>query len=294
MIDQAFIDRFRAFDRFYANILNQFDNDFYGDTMTITEARVMTAVYEQQPVSAKAICILLQMNKGQLSLLLKKLEQKKFLQRQTDTTDRRASLITLTPAGLAVQQASTNRVRQGLQTIFQGYSQGDIRQLDQAIRLFQPTYQKASVYQVKVADLQGLGDVAVLQSQMRPAAELPQFYQQLAAMAKQPDDLQIWRGTVNDEPSGTIVLARTDAKAATIHFWAVRKDQRQHGLGTQLLSAAKAGAQAQNIETLRLLVPNTAQSARNLLVQQGFTLETNQNETTNTRHLEQWKGQIKV
>ena len=74
MQHSEFLTPFRRFNRFYANLLACFAGTFYNEALTMTEANVLTEIQQNPHITAQQISQTLSLNKGQLSVVLKKLE----------------------------------------------------------------------------------------------------------------------------------------------------------------------------------------------------------------------------
>ena len=74
--------------------------------LTYTQYIVLLVLWERDGLSVSALGDRLQLDNGTLSPLLKKLEQAGYLRRQRSRQDERVVVLTLTPAGRALQAAA--------------------------------------------------------------------------------------------------------------------------------------------------------------------------------------------
>jgi DNA-binding MarR family transcriptional regulator len=71
--------------------------------LTHPQYLVMLALWQQAPLSVRALSGLLQLDPGTLSPLLKRLEASGYLRRERDPNDERSLAVTLTPSGRALR-----------------------------------------------------------------------------------------------------------------------------------------------------------------------------------------------
>ena len=79
---QEYIDQIRAFNRFYTKVLGVLNKSYLGSEFGLPEIRVIQDVYLHPNRNAKEISRELNMDKGLLSRILKKLEAKGYIYRE--------------------------------------------------------------------------------------------------------------------------------------------------------------------------------------------------------------------
>lgn len=72
--------------------------------LTYTQYLVMMVLWEEKQIHVKALGEFLYLDSGTLTPVLKKLQQKGYLERARDTRDERVLNVTLTPAGAALRE----------------------------------------------------------------------------------------------------------------------------------------------------------------------------------------------
>lgn len=103
---KAAIDQIREFNRFYTVLLGFLNRNYLDSGYSVTETRILFELKQNGQMSANQIIELLHLDKGYISRLIRNFEQKDMVTRQTNTDDRRALMIQLTPKG----QAETDRL----------------------------------------------------------------------------------------------------------------------------------------------------------------------------------------
>lgn len=99
---QERIDRIRAFNRYYTKILGVLNKRYLGSEFGLPEVRIIQDIFLHPGRSSKNISVELNMDKGLLSRLLKKLEQKGLVCREETEKDGRMGLLNLTENGCEV------------------------------------------------------------------------------------------------------------------------------------------------------------------------------------------------
>lgn len=115
---QEHIDRIRAFNRFYTKILGLLNKSYLGSEFGLPEIRVIQDVYLHPNRNSKEISMELSMDKGLLSRILKKLEQKGYVSRKSMRKDNRIDSITLTTDGYRIYRVLNSAANQSVTDIF--------------------------------------------------------------------------------------------------------------------------------------------------------------------------------
>jgi len=89
----------RRFSRFYTHILGTLNEDLLHSSLSLTEARVLYELANRSQPTASEIASLLNLDLGYLSRILRSFSAAKLIRRIPSKSDRRQSLISLTPAG---------------------------------------------------------------------------------------------------------------------------------------------------------------------------------------------------
>ena len=101
MMNKIFIDQIRAFNRFYTVILGLLDNHILESNFSLAEVRILYELYHSSGITAKEIMVMIDMDKGQLSRILKKLERQKLVTRKPSAEDGRAAILSLSKKGVS-------------------------------------------------------------------------------------------------------------------------------------------------------------------------------------------------
>lgn len=124
---QEYIDYIRAFNRFYTQVLGVLNKSYLGSEFGLPEIRVIQDVYLHPNRNAKDISIGLNMDKGLLSRILKKLEIKGHIYREKVVKDSRMEWIRLTKKGEEVYHSLDVAANQSVKDIFAGLDDNQLQ-----------------------------------------------------------------------------------------------------------------------------------------------------------------------
>lgn len=96
---QQFINEIRAFNRFYTHVIGLVNDHILDSEYSLPEARVLFELYHHPGLTASDLIAMLDMDKGYLSRMLRRFEEKRLVSRVAAETDRRVVTLTLTVKG---------------------------------------------------------------------------------------------------------------------------------------------------------------------------------------------------
>ncbi|MDR6940928.1 MarR family winged helix-turn-helix transcriptional regulator [Mucilaginibacter pocheonensis] len=109
------IQKIRAFNRFYTDLIGLLDNQLLHSDYSLAEARIFYEIVMGKSISASDIIAKLNIDKGYLSRILKKFEKQGLLCKEPSKSDARIAYLSLTAAGLQVfkglDRASDEQIR---------------------------------------------------------------------------------------------------------------------------------------------------------------------------------------
>ncbi len=98
-MNEAIIKKIRQFNRYYTVWLNVMNKGYLGTSFSWPESRVIFEIYSNQGINATELCEHLNMDKGYVSRILAKLEEKGFLSRKLVSGSKGIKKLYLTNAG---------------------------------------------------------------------------------------------------------------------------------------------------------------------------------------------------
>ena len=99
MLYQEMIDKIRAFNRFYTNIIGLLDQHFLDSPFSLTEGRVLYEICNTEDCSAKKIRERIIIDEGYLSRILDNFVQRGLIKKTRSTADGRLRIIVPTDKG---------------------------------------------------------------------------------------------------------------------------------------------------------------------------------------------------
>lgn len=131
------IHHIREFDRFYTRIFRLTDKYHLQTTLTLLEARLLLEIAENGYNTANQLVQVLRVDKGYLSRILKRLEERGLLAQTPAELDRRSKILSLTDAGneqlAIINQRSDDQVR----SLFTNLTSSETKQVISAMQFIE-------------------------------------------------------------------------------------------------------------------------------------------------------------
>jgi len=122
---QKLIPEIRAFNRWYTELIGLLDQHLLDSAWSLAEARLIYEIHAGQPIQASQLIGRLQIDKGYLSRLLRKLEKEKVITKRKSPGDARAFLLSLTERGMrefaALNSASDEQIGRMLRPLTEAH-----------------------------------------------------------------------------------------------------------------------------------------------------------------------------
>ena len=275
MQHSEFLTPFRRFNRFYANLLARFAGTFYNEALTMTEANVLTEIQQNPHITAQQISQTLSLNKGQLSVVLKKLEHAGLIQKLPSKQDKRAFELVLTEQGKAAFMAQLEQTDTMLLQELQAFSEAQIGLLAEAANQFERLYTQNNDVEIVAGDWRDVGFIADLHcrvyAQMGWRADLqPYVLDALSEFVRNGCQGKIWIAKVNGQRVGTVSLVQKDADEWQLRWFVLDSRYQGLGLGKKLMAALMDFVHSQGIKRVVLSTVQELAAARALYAQFGF------------------------
>jgi len=301
-VAKADVKAVRAFNRFYTQrigVLKRYlDTDF-----TLTEVRVLYELAHRPPLAARDLVRDLEIDAGYLSRMLRRFEDRGWVERETAPHDGRQQLLRLTEAGYAtfgpLQQKSRDETAALLATVPREARPRLISALDTVHRLLDPPAGRER--RVVLRDPQP-GDMGwVVQAHGELYAREYGFdwtFEALVAdiVAKfvhdfDPEREKAWIAEVDGERAGSVFLVRKSATVAKLRLLILRPEARGLGLGGRLTDECIAFAKAAGYRKLVLWTQSNLTAARAIYASRGFVLKDSEPNDAFGQHLvsETWE-----
>ena len=127
-------DRVRRFNRFYTRFLGLLNETLLETRVSLTEARVIYEIHQTPRCKASDLIKVLDIDRGYLSRILRRLESRGFIRKESDLKDRRVRTLTSTDQGYRLWQELNNKASDQIEGILNTLSEEDrstlIRSMD--------------------------------------------------------------------------------------------------------------------------------------------------------------------
>ncbi|HYE40007.1 MAG TPA: bifunctional helix-turn-helix transcriptional regulator/GNAT family N-acetyltransferase, partial [Ramlibacter sp.] len=263
----------RAFNRFYTQrigILKRYlDTDF-----TLTEVRVLYELAHRPPLAARDLVRDLELDAGYVSRILRRFEEKGWLQREPAPHDARQSLLRLTEAGYAafapLQQKSRDETAALLAGVAPAARPQLIRSLEAVHRLLEPRAPAGREVLLRDPRPGDIGWIVQVHGELyaREFGYDASFEALVAGIAAKflrdfdPAWEKAWIAEVDGERAGCVVLVRRSATVAQLRLLLLTPEARGLGLGGRLTDACIAFARGKGYRKIVLWTQSHLAAAR--------------------------------
>jgi DNA-binding MarR family transcriptional regulator/GNAT superfamily N-acetyltransferase len=283
-VSKTHVKAVRAFNRFYTQrigVLKRYlDTDF-----TLTEVRVLYELAHRPPLTARDLVRDLEIDAGYLSRMLRRFEDKGWVERETAPHDGRQQLLRLTEAGYAtfgpLQQKSRDETAALLATVPREARPRLITALDTVHRLLDPPAARERRVVLRDPKPGDMGWVVQTHGELYDREYgFDWTFEALVAeiVAKfvhdfDPQREKAWIAEVDGERVGSVFVVRKSATVAKLRLLILRPEARGLGLGGRLTDECIAFARAAGYRKLVLWTQSNLTAARALYASRGFVLK---------------------
>lgn len=277
MADPKDIAAVRDFNRFYTSRLGMTRNGLHRTAHPLAEARVLYELGARGVLETTALKDALAIDAGQLSRLVKRLEEQGLLTRVASPSDARRQQVNLTPDGerafKRLDEGSREEVGALLDTLTDPQAAiAAMRKLRDAI---EPRRERTVV-------IRGLepGDLGWLVERhgvlyAREYGWDDSFERLVAQIAADfdPRHDRAWIAEVDDQRAGAVLCVHDTPANAKLRTLLVEPHARGMGLGTRLVDEVIKHARRSGYRTLTLWTNDVLHAARRVYERAGFTLQ---------------------
>jgi DNA-binding MarR family transcriptional regulator/N-acetylglutamate synthase-like GNAT family acetyltransferase len=270
------IDALRSFNRFYTRRLGLVRGGLVKTPHPLAEARVLYELGHNGAMETSRLRDVLDVDAGQLSRLLARLESEGLLARAASPGDARRRRVELTASGqdafATLDRRTIQQVGELLDALPEPRQDRLIAALDEVRDALEPRGEVA---------LRGLepGDLGwmVERHGVLYAREYgwDQSFERLVAeiaAAFRPETDRAWIATLDGRRAGCVLYVREDDRTGKLRTLLVEPEARGHGIGARLVDAVIAHARAEGHEALVLWTNDVLTAARQIYVRAGFLL----------------------
>jgi DNA-binding MarR family transcriptional regulator/GNAT superfamily N-acetyltransferase len=263
----------REFNRFYTSRMGLARSTVYGTGYALAEARVLYELGANDSTEVSDLRAALRIDAGQLSRLLKRLEEQRLLTKQASPLDARRQQVRLTEHGKTAYETLNERSEREIATLLDEAGQGVVESMRQLRRALEPKDRSVRFRGLEPGDLGWLVERhGVLYA--REYGWNQSFERLVARIAADfdPTTDRAWIAEVDGQRAGAVLCVREDDTTAKLRTLLVEPDARGLGLGTRLVDEVIAHARRAGYTTLTLWTNDVLLAARRIYERAGFTL----------------------
>ena len=158
-----YIRQFRTFSRSFTQILGILNNEILASPFSLVESRIIYELGANETATAKLLSTDLNLDKGYLSRVLKKLEREEYLTTRSSKIDRRVKDLYLTQKGVdtfkLLDRASEDQIQQLLSSHNEYEKKRLIHSLNRARQLLEKHRNPPSLDKINIRNELELGDI---------------------------------------------------------------------------------------------------------------------------------------
>ncbi len=275
----------RAFNRFYTQRIGVLDPD-PGQTLGLTDVRVLYELAHCDQPTASELALSLGLDPGHLSRILRRFQERGWLERVPSIADARAHLLRLNASGHTVfaplQQQSRDRARALLQPL-QPAQQEQLLQCMGTVQALLHARPGPAALRTAILREPGPGDIGWVVQQhgeiyAREYGWDQQFEALVASIAArfvqkfQPQWERCWIAELDGERVGAVFLVRKSARVSQLRMLILSPAARGLGLGARLTDACLDFARERGYRKMVLWTNSCLLAARAIYTRRGFQL----------------------
>lgn len=138
------IERIRAFNRFYSQLMGALGQQVYNSTLSMTEARVLYELYHRKNATARDLCSLIEIDAGYLSRILQKFEDDDILTKTLSREDARQREIGLTAKGKKAYLLWSEKANAMIADRIQHILPNDMQRMIEAMAVIQEVFSNSA------------------------------------------------------------------------------------------------------------------------------------------------------
>ena len=273
----------RAFNRLYTNVIGVLRGGYLGTPYSLTEARLLFELGQRDSAEVSALRRGLDIDAGYLSRILSRFEADQLVTREKSGTDARRQVITLTPAGRALQQRLDTTAAEQIGALLASLGTQAQQRLVSCIQEITQVLTDAPAPRAYVLRPPRPGDLGwVVQRQAAGyAAEYGWDGSYEATVARivadyvdhrDPAREAAWIAEADGERVGSILCVRKSDTVAQLRLLYVDPAARGLGIGATLVEECLQFARAAGYTEIMLWTNSVLAGARRIYQRAGFTL----------------------
>lgn len=285
-VDARLVTDVRQFNRFYTSIMGFLDQGLLQSNFTLTEARVVFELAQQEQLDVAALRARMKIDGGHLSRILARFESASIAQRDRSVVDGRRQVVALTSKGRSAFDDLNARSDVQARRLLASLSGGDQRRLVSALQEVQTLLtdgaspkgdQTLVIRPIRAGDLgwvvQRHGGLYAREYGWDQTFEalVAKIVAQYGGAADATSE-RAWIAELNSEPVGSVFCMRKSADTAQLRLLLVEPSARGTGVGSRLVDECLTFARDAGYSSITLWTNDVLTAARRIYERAGFEL----------------------
>ncbi|WP_454798334.1 bifunctional helix-turn-helix transcriptional regulator/GNAT family N-acetyltransferase [Novosphingobium lindaniclasticum] len=275
------IETVRTFNRFFTRHVGAIDERFLGTETNLPEARLLFEIARREPVLANQLQDALRLDRGYLSRMLGRFEERGWIARHRTEADARARPISLTASGRAAFDLIDEKQRSAIGEDLERLStmeQGDLAVALSHARLLLDD-KAADTFTIRPFRTGEVSQIAARQSVLYAQSHgwKHQFESLVVDTAAaflrnfKPGREQCWVADIDGVMAGAVFLTDEGNGIARLRLLHVEPFARRRGIGDALVRGCIGFAREKGYSRINLWTQTSLESARRIYARLGFT-----------------------
>ncbi len=270
------IDAVRAFNRLYTRRLGLVRGGLVKTPHPLAEARVLYELGRNGPMETTELRATLDVDAGQLSRLLGRLEAEGLLEREPSPGDARRRRVTLTPLGEDAFATLDRRTVEQVGELLDALPEASQERLIEALGDVRGALEPRGAVTLRGPRPGDLGWLVERHGVLyaREYGWDESFERLVAGIAAAYDPAadRAWIAELDGRRAGCVLCVHQDADTAKLRTLLVEPEARGHGIGARLVDAVIAHARERGYAELTLWTNDILGAARRIYERAGFAL----------------------
>lgn len=281
-----YVNQFRGFSRSFTQILGLLNHQILASPLSLSESRIIYELGKKQKATATNLSTFLNIDKGYLSRILKKLEHENYIYSTPSVTDKRIKMLLLSQKGedtyKFLDQASQQQIEQLLAPLSNFEKSRLVNALTQAQQILEQHQQSVSLDQIVIRNNIEVGDIgfviqahaALYKAEYNYSILLEQYVAKglvESLMLQKPNRNKAWICEYRYNKVGFLFLVDR-GEAAQLRYFFIYPEYRGIGLGSKLMKLFIDHLKKRGFSTCYLWTTHEQVAAATLYRKYGFKL----------------------
>lgn len=276
------IEKIRKFNRYYANLLGKIDQEIYNQSYPLTEARVITEINSNDGCTATEVRETLGIDKGQMSRILQRFEEKNIVIKRQSSEDKRQYLPYLTNYGKRIYndlvENANREVGKMIEDVPKPILSKLITSMETIQHIFSREYSSTSKVLIRTFESGDVGYVAHLHGRIYKETykfgRMFEYYvmKGLTEFIINTDGGELWIAEVDGEIVGSIAITKSSDTVAQLRWSVLDNNYQGMDIGNKLMETAINFCKKQDYQRIFLWTVNILGAARHLYQKYNFKL----------------------